>query len=73
MIDKHGRLCLAIRVARRCRAKDVMAVLKELMSLDPGTTLLCSENGPEIIAQALRFWAESRTSTMAYIEPGTPL
>ena len=30
MIDEHSRLCLAIRVGRRCKAKDVVAVLEEL-------------------------------------------
>ncbi|CAK6689395.1 hypothetical protein IFHNHDMJ_00599 [Synechococcus sp. CBW1107] len=30
VIDEHSRLCLAIRVGRRCKAKDVMAVLEEL-------------------------------------------
>jgi putative transposase len=27
VIDEHSRLCLAIRVGRRCKAKDVVAVL----------------------------------------------
>ena len=35
VIDEHSRLCLAIRVGRRCKAKDVVAVLEELTSLDP--------------------------------------
>ncbi|NDF99484.1 MAG: hypothetical protein EB101_11320, partial [Chitinophagia bacterium] len=29
IIDEHSRFCLAIRVGRRCKAKDVLAVLKE--------------------------------------------
>ena len=33
VIDEHSRFCLAIRVGRRCKAKDVLAVLKELSSL----------------------------------------
>jgi hypothetical protein len=33
VIDEHSRLCLAIRVGRRCKAKDVVAVLEELTSL----------------------------------------
>ena len=35
VIDEHSRLCLAIRVGRRCKAKDVVAVLGELTSLYP--------------------------------------
>jgi putative transposase len=33
VIDEHSRLCLAIRVGRRCKATDVVAVLEELTSL----------------------------------------
>ena len=33
VIDEHSRLCLAIRVGRRCKAKDVVADLEELTSL----------------------------------------
>jgi hypothetical protein len=35
VIDEHSRLCLAIRVGRRCKAKDVVTVLEELTSLNP--------------------------------------
>jgi hypothetical protein len=38
VIDEHSRLCPAIRVGRRCNAKDVVAVLaRALISLDSGT------------------------------------
>ena len=30
VIDEHSRLCMAIRVGRRCKAKDVVAVLEGL-------------------------------------------
>ena len=33
VIDEHSRLCMAIRVGRRCKAKDVVAVLEELTSV----------------------------------------
>ena len=33
MIDEHNRLCLAIRVGRRRKAKDVVALLEELTSI----------------------------------------
>ncbi len=33
VIDEHSRLCLTIRVGRRCKAKDVVAVLEELTRL----------------------------------------
>ena len=54
VIDEHSRLCLAIRVGRRCKAKDVVAVLEELTSVYPAPTFIRSDNGPEFVAQALR-------------------
>ena len=60
-------------MGRRCRAKDVVAVLEELTSLYPAPVFIRSDNGPEFIAQALRDWCEaSKTTNMAYIAPGSP-
>jgi transposase InsO family protein len=73
VIDEHSRLCLAIRVGRRCKAKDVVAVMEVLTSLYPAPAYILSDNGPEFIAQALRNWCEaSITTSTAYIEPGFP-
>jgi putative transposase len=73
VIDEYSRLCLAIRVGGRCRAKDVVAVLKQLISLYPAPAFFRSDNGPEFIAQALRDWCEASTTTStAYIAPGSP-
>lgn len=73
VIDEHSRLCLAIRVGRRCKTKDVVAVLEDLTSLYPAPAFNRSDNGPEFMAQALRDWCEASTSTStAYIEPGAP-
>jgi hypothetical protein len=35
VIDENSLLCLAIRVGRRCMARDVVTVLKELTSVYP--------------------------------------
>ncbi|MBW4531528.1 MAG: hypothetical protein KME02_12665 [Aphanothece saxicola GSE-SYN-MK-01-06B] len=53
VIDEHSRLFLAIRVGRRCKAKDVVAVLEELTSLYPAPAYVRSDKGLEFIAQAL--------------------
>lgn len=45
VIDEHSRLCLAIRVGRRCKAKDVVAVLKELTSLYQAPAFIRSDKG----------------------------
>jgi putative transposase len=70
VIDEHSRLCLAIRVGRRCKAKVVVAVLEELTSLYAAPAFIRRENGPEFIAEALRDWYEASTTT--YIVPGSP-
>ncbi len=72
MIDEHSRLCLAIRVARRCKAKEVVAVLEELTSLYPAPTYIRSDNGPEFMAHSLGRWSKTSGTTTAYIEPGSP-
>ena len=69
VIDEHSRLCLAIRVGRRCKATDVVAVLEELTSLYPAPTFIRSDNGPEFIAQALQLRHASRLSRAE--QPGT--
>jgi putative transposase len=73
VIYKHSRFCLAIRDGRRCKAKDVVAVLEELTSLYPAPAYFRSHNDPGFIVQALRDWCEaSDTTSTAYIEPGSP-
>jgi len=72
VIDEHSRLCLAIRVGRRCRAKDVVSVLEELTSLEPAPTYVRSDNGPEFIAYALKRWCKDSGNSTAYMEPGSP-
>jgi len=72
VIDEHSRLCLAIRVGRRCKTKDVVAVLEELTCLYPAPAFIRSDNGPELIAGALRNWCEASTTiSKAYIAAGS--
>ena len=74
VIDEFSRVCLAIRVGRRCRAVDVIDTIEELLKLYPPPTHLRMDNGPEFMpthckggAQAV-VW-ERRTSCQAH--PGT--
>jgi transposase InsO family protein len=50
----------------------VVAVLEELTGLHPAPAYIRSDNGPEFIAHALRRWAESSSTSAAYIDPGSP-
>jgi transposase InsO family protein len=72
-IDEHSRLCLAIRGGRRCKAKDLVALLEELTSLSPALAYIRFDNGAEFISHALRNWCEaSDTTSTAYIKAGSP-
>ena len=54
VIDEFSRVCLAIRVGRRCTAVDVIERIDELLKLYPAPTHLRMDNGPEFIANALQ-------------------
>ncbi|MCX5946521.1 MAG: DDE-type integrase/transposase/recombinase [Cyanobacteria bacterium] len=72
IIDEYSRVCLAIRVGRRCRAVDVIAAIEELLGQYPAHTHLRMDNGPEFIANALQEWRMGNGSATAYIPPGSP-
>jgi len=52
-LKDYGRVCLAIRVGRYCKAVDVIDTIEELLKLYPAPTHLRMDNGPEFIAHAL--------------------
>lgn len=56
VIDEQSLLCLAIRVSRRRKARDMVTVLEELTDPYPGPALIRSDKGPEFIAQTLSEW-----------------
>ena len=72
VIDEFTRECLAIRVARKLKALDVIDVLSDLFSLRGVPGHIRSDNGPEFIAKAVQDWIAAVGSQTAYIEPGSP-
>jgi hypothetical protein len=51
----------------------VVAVLEQLTSLYPVPAFIRSDNGPELIAEALWNWCEASTTTSTvHIAPGSP-
>ena len=72
VIDEFSRVCLAIRVGRRCQAVDVIDTIEDLLKLYPAPTHLRMDNGPEFIACALQEWCTGNGSATAYIPPGSP-
>lgn len=72
VIDEFTRESLAIRVARKLKATDVIDVLADLFILRGIPTHIRSDNGPEFVATALREWIMAVGAKTAYIEPGSP-
>jgi hypothetical protein len=72
VIDEFTHECLAIRVARRLKAIDVIDVLSELFILRGVPKHIRSDNGPEFVARAVQEWITAVGARTAYIEPGSP-
>jgi transposase InsO family protein len=56
IIDEFSRESLAIRVARKLKASDVIEALCELFVSRGVPAHIRSDNGPEFVAEALRDW-----------------
>lgn len=72
VVDEFTRECLAIRVARKLKAVDVIDVLSDLFILRGVPGHVRSDNGPEFIAQAVQDWVKAVGAKTAYIAPGSP-
>jgi transposase InsO family protein len=72
VVDEHTREALAMRVGRSCTADDVVAVIEALVAERGAPEHLRMDNGPELIAWALRDWCRLAGTATAYIEPGAP-
>ncbi|WP_238193910.1 IS3 family transposase, partial [Methylobacterium frigidaeris] len=72
VVDEFTRECLAIRVARKLKAADVIDVLGELFIVRGVPEHIRSDNGPEFIAKSVQAWIGSIGSRTVYIEPGSP-
>ena len=56
IVDEHTREALAMRVGRHCSAEDLIAELERLVAIYGPPSFLRADNGPELIADALREW-----------------
>ena len=72
VLDEFTHECLAIRVARRLKAIDVIDVLSDLFILRGIPVHIRSDNGPEFVAEAVREWIRAVGAKTAYIERGSP-
>jgi transposase InsO family protein len=72
VIDEFTHECLAIRVARKLKATDVIDVLSDLFILRGVPGHIRSDNGPEFVAKAVQAWITAVGAKTAYIAPGSP-
>ena len=72
ILDEFTHECLAIRVARKLQAIDVIDVLTDLFILRGVPAHIRSDNGPEFVAKAVQEWITGVGAKTAYIAPGSP-
>lgn len=72
IVDEFTREAPAMRVDRTCTADDVTATLDRLVAERGAPGHLRMDNGPELIAWALRDWCRLSGTGTIYIEPGAP-
>jgi putative transposase len=72
VIDEFTRQCLAITVARRLKADDVLAILTELFVEQGPPAFIRSDNGGEFTAAVVREWLKQLQVKTLYIAPGSP-
>jgi putative transposase len=61
-----------MRVGRSCTADALVNVLDDLVADRGAPAHLRADNGPELIAWALREWCRRSGAQTCYIEPGAP-
>ena len=64
--------CLALLVARRITATDVLCQLEELFILRGTPDHIRSDNGPEFTASVIRNWLARLEVQTLFITPGSP-
>ena len=72
IVDEYTREALAIRVARTCTGDDLVEELAQLVAERGAPAYLRADNGPELIAWALRDYCRMTLMCTSYIEPGSP-
>jgi len=72
VVDEHTRQALAMDVDRSIGADQVVAVIERLVAQRGAPRYLRMDNGPELIAEALRDCCRLAGLGTIYIEPGAP-
>lgn len=72
IVDEASREALAMRVGRHCDADDAVAQIELLVDQRGTPQFLRMDNGPELVAWALKDWCRLSGIGTCYIEPGSP-
>jgi len=72
MCDEHTRESIGRRLARSITADDVVEVLDQAQAKRGAPQYIRMDNGPEMIAGAIRDWCRLAGTGTLYIEPGSP-
>ena len=72
VVDEFTRECLAVRVARKLGAADVIDVLADLFVARGVPAHVRSDQGPEFVAEAVKGWIAGVGARTAFIEKATP-
>ena len=72
VLEEFTHESLAIRIARKLKAIDVIDVLSDLFIARGVPAHIRSDNGPEFVAKAVREWINAVGAKTAYIAPGSP-
>jgi len=70
VLEEFTHESLAIRIARKLKAIDVIDVLSDLFVARGVPAHIRSDNGPEFVAKAVREWINAVGAKTAYIAPG---
>ena len=72
MCDEFTRESIGRRLGRSITSDHVVAVLDQARQRRGAPELIRCDNGPELIAAAIRDWCRLAGTGTAYIEPGSP-
>jgi hypothetical protein len=72
VLDEGNREGLAIEVGTSLPGSRVVALLDQLVAIHGAPRAIRCDNGPELISEALRDWAERRGVALHFIQPGKP-
>ncbi|HUZ89998.1 MAG TPA: IS3 family transposase [Candidatus Acidoferrales bacterium] len=72
MCDEFTRESIGGRLSRSITADDVVSVLDQARSQRGTPEFIRCDNGPELVAAAIKDWCRFTGTGTAYIEPGSP-